>query len=96
MQTNELLEALNQAIADTPWWLPNAPALELVGRREVLGQLGNMKDPGELGVIGGPGLGTTGDPDAPIEGRRIYVFTRSQCKKMRKVIRAAAEDATRP
>jgi hypothetical protein len=84
---NEMLEALNQAIKETPWWLPNTPALELVGKREVLGQLGDRVDSGDLGIVENA-LDDTGRP--------TYSFTRSQCKQMRKTSRKAARhDAKR-
>lgn len=78
---NEMLEALDQAINDSPWWLPSAPALQLVGRREVLGQYGTLWH-GE--PINGADVSPVSHPDT------TFSFTRAQCIRMRKVIRKAA------
>ncbi len=64
-----LLEACEDALADTPWWRPGKIALELVGSRNVLGERGQP--------VG-----------AAAEHR--FGFTRSQVKRMREVVLAAA------
>jgi hypothetical protein len=78
--TNEMLDAVDQAIKDSPWWIPGAPVLDLTGSRVVLGQAGKRVNERDL------------DPDDPW----TYSFTRHQCKKMRRTIRRAARhDAKR-
>lgn len=82
---NEMLESLNAAIRDTSWLVPEAPALQLRGRREVLGEYGVLvagaAAPDDLEVAAA----------APVtHPRQTFSFTRAQCKRMRKTIRKAA------
>lgn len=89
---NEMLEALNTAIASTSWWTPGASALQLTGRREVLGEYGLGVDRAQVDETAMPAVAAG---PATHEGR-TYSFTRAQCKRMRRTIRKAARaDAKR-
>jgi hypothetical protein len=74
-----MLEAVEDAIADTPWWLPSAPALTLT-YRVACGERGTLVNEYEVNFR-----------DAPPE----YSFTRSQCKRMRRHVLAIAAEAAR-
>jgi hypothetical protein len=76
---NELLEVLDNAIGDVPWFLPTAPALDLT-QRVVCGERGRIVNEREVDFEGA----------AP-----IFSFTRSQCKRMRKHILSIAGEAVR-
>jgi hypothetical protein len=83
-----LLDAIEEAIASTPWYLPRAPVLQLVGRREILGQYGAGQGavfPGEKYETAEP----VTHPDI------LFSFTRSQCKRMVKQLRREAKLALR-
>lgn len=82
-----LLDAINEAIDSTPWYIPNAPVLYVTGRREIVGFYGKR---------------VKGDAAKPIAGEdwldvvpvthpeQTYSFTRSQCKRIRNALRAEA------
>lgn len=81
MDIQETLEVCDEARANTPWWRWRKPALEL-NLPQVLGVHGRF--------IPAP-VGT--DPNVPysfIQGGPVYGYSRGQCRKIQKVIMAAA------
>jgi hypothetical protein len=86
-----LLDGVEAAIKTSPWWIPNAPVLQIEGRREILGQYGTRWH--------GPTV--EGDEHAPMvepatHPGQTFSFTRRQCKAMRATLRAQAKRLTSP
>lgn len=92
VSVSEMLETLDAAIHDTPWWLPWAPALELVGRREVLGQYGTPVHTNHRDTVNDP-MDMTPLATPVTHAGVVYSFNRRQCKAMRKKILSAAHTA---
>lgn len=81
-----LLDGIETAIKTNPWWIPNAPVLQVEGRREILGQYGTRWR--------GPTV--DGDEHAPAvepatHAGQTFSFTRRQCKAMRSELRRRAK-----
>lgn len=85
----KLLDAIEEAIATTPWYIPNAPVLQLTGRREILGEYGTRWH-------GKPLDGEEWATAEPVtHPDQTFSFTRHQCKKMLKTLRRESKRAVR-
>lgn len=81
------LDALDEAINTSPWYLPGAPVFVAMGRREVLGQYGSPWNGSPTEHLGQP----VGELTPPTHAGFAYSWTRRQCKKMRREARRQAE-----
>jgi hypothetical protein len=81
------LDALDEAINSSPWWLPNAPVFVAMNRRELLGQYGRPWNGAPTEHLGQP----VAELIPATHTGFTYAWTRRQCKKMRSRLRQQAE-----